>query len=51
MADTAQVTRYEQVKQILDRAAAGGATDYDGKACSGIYRCRNCCKSRSMAFA
>ena len=31
MADTAQVTRYEQVKQILDRAAAGGATDYDGK--------------------
>lgn len=31
MADTAQVTRYEQVKQILDRAAAGGAVDYDGK--------------------
>ena len=28
---TAQVTRYEQVKQILDRAAAGGATDYDGR--------------------
>lgn len=31
MADTAQVTRYEQVKQILDRAAAGGVVDYDGK--------------------
>ena len=31
MVDTAQVTRYEQVKQILDRAAAGGAVDYDGK--------------------
>jgi tyrosinase len=31
MADTAQVTRYEQVKQLLDRAAAGGAVDYDGK--------------------
>jgi tyrosinase len=31
MADTAQVTRYEKVKQILDSAAAGGAVDYDGK--------------------
>ena len=31
MVDTAQITRYEQVKQILDRAAAGGAVDYDGK--------------------
>ena len=31
MVDTAQITRYEQVKQILDRAAAGGATDYDGQ--------------------
>lgn len=31
MADTAPITRYEQVKQILDRAAAGGAVDYDGK--------------------
>lgn len=30
MADTEQVTRFEQVKQILDSAAAGGATDYDG---------------------
>jgi tyrosinase len=31
MAGTAQVTRYEQVKQILDRAADGGAEDYDGR--------------------
>jgi tyrosinase len=31
MADTAQITRYEQFKQILDRAAAGGAVDYDGR--------------------
>jgi len=31
MADTAQVIRYERVKQILDSAAAGGAVDYDGK--------------------
>lgn len=30
MVATAQTTRYEMVKQILDRAAAGGATDYDG---------------------
>jgi tyrosinase len=30
MVDTAQVTRYEQVKQILDRAAAGSLADYDG---------------------
>ncbi len=31
MADTAQITRYEQVKQILDRAAGDGAADYDGQ--------------------
>lgn len=31
MADTKPITRYERVKQILDQAAAGGATDYDGK--------------------
>jgi tyrosinase len=31
MVDTAQITRYEQVKQILNRAAAGGAVDYDGQ--------------------
>ena len=31
MVDTKQTTRYEQVKQILDRAAAGGAVEYDGK--------------------
>lgn len=31
MVDTAQRTRYEQVKQILDRAAEGGAADYDGQ--------------------
>jgi tyrosinase len=30
MLDTAQMTRYEQVKQILDRAAAGSLVDYDG---------------------
>jgi tyrosinase len=31
MVDTTRSTRYEQVKQILDLAAAGGAVDYDGK--------------------
>src|SRR5215211_2350878 len=31
MVETAQITRYEKVRQILDRAAAGGATDYDGQ--------------------
>ncbi len=31
MVDTATTTRYEEVKQILDRAAAGGAVNYDGK--------------------
>jgi tyrosinase len=31
MADTAQITRYEQVQQILDRASAGSTADYDGK--------------------
>jgi len=31
MVDTAQITRYEQVKQILDRAAAGTVMDYEGK--------------------
>ncbi|HEX6649485.1 MAG TPA: tyrosinase family protein [Pyrinomonadaceae bacterium] len=30
MPDTPQITRYEQVKQILDRAAAGSTVDYDG---------------------
>ena len=30
MLDTAQMTRYEQVKQILDRGAAGSSADYDG---------------------
>jgi tyrosinase len=31
MVETAQITRYEQVKKILDHAAAGGAVDYDGR--------------------
>ena len=31
MADTKQRTRYQRVIEILDTAAAGGATDYDGK--------------------
>jgi tyrosinase len=31
MVESAVTTRYEQVKEILDRAAEGGATDYDGK--------------------
>lgn len=31
MVDTAKITRFEQVKQILDRAAAGSDADYDGK--------------------
>src|SRR3982750_4135332 len=31
MVESALTTRYEQVKEILDRAAAGGTTDYDGK--------------------
>lgn len=31
MVESALTTRYEQVKEILNRAAAGGATDYDGK--------------------
>lgn len=31
MVDTKRTTRYEQVKKILDVAAAGGAVDYDGK--------------------
>lgn len=30
MADSAKTTRYEQVKDILDRAAGDGAVDYDG---------------------
>jgi len=30
MPDTPQITRYELVKQILDRAAAGSTVDYDG---------------------
>src|SRR6267378_3904086 len=30
MLDTAQITRYEKVKQILDRGAAGSSVDYDG---------------------
>src|SRR5690349_14723842 len=30
MVDTPQMTRYEQVKQILDRAAGGSTVDYDG---------------------
>ena len=30
MVDKAQTTRYEQVKQILDRAAAESTADYDG---------------------
>src|SRR5438128_5924807 len=30
MLDTAQMTRYERVKQILDRGAAGSSVDYDG---------------------
>ena len=30
MPDTPPVTRYEKVKEILDRAAAGSAVDYDG---------------------
>src|SRR5581483_2038586 len=31
MADNTQTTRYEQVKQILDRAAGQSAADYDGQ--------------------
>ncbi|MGB7924364.1 MAG: tyrosinase family protein [Pyrinomonadaceae bacterium] len=31
MVETAQITRYEQVKRILDHAAAGGVVDYDGR--------------------
>src|ERR1041384_5104224 len=31
MAETAPITRYEKVKQILDHADAGVATDYDGQ--------------------
>lgn len=31
MADKQQLTRYEQVKQILDSASAGADVDYDGK--------------------
>ncbi len=30
MVDTKQITRYEQMKQILDGAAKGGVVDYDG---------------------
>ncbi|HKG45449.1 MAG TPA: tyrosinase family protein [Pyrinomonadaceae bacterium] len=30
MADTSQMTRYEKVKEILDRAAADSKVDYDG---------------------
>jgi tyrosinase len=30
MVDTAKITRYKQVQQILDRAAAGSSADYDG---------------------
>src|SRR6266481_3047611 len=30
MLDTAQMTRYERVKQLLDRGAAGSSVDYDG---------------------
>ncbi|MDX6443748.1 MAG: tyrosinase [Blastocatellia bacterium] len=30
MLDTAQITRHEKVKQILDRGAAGSSVDYDG---------------------
>src|SRR5262245_30677988 len=30
MPDTPQITRYEKVKEILDRAAAGSTVDYDG---------------------
>ena len=30
MSDTPQLTRYEKVKQILDRAASGSTVDYDG---------------------
>jgi tyrosinase len=30
MVDTAKITRYEQVQQILNRAAAGSSADYDG---------------------
>ena len=32
MPDTSPITRYEQVKQILDRAAAGSQADYGGSA-------------------
>jgi len=31
MVDTAQTTRYEQVKEILDRAAGESTVDYDGR--------------------
>lgn len=30
MPDTSQITRYEKVKEILDRAAAASSVDYDG---------------------
>lgn len=30
MLNTAQITRYERVKEILDRGAAGSSVDYDG---------------------
>jgi tyrosinase len=30
MVEAAQITRYERVKQILDRAAKGATADYDG---------------------
>src|SRR5882762_1474640 len=30
MVDTTKITRYKQVQQILDRAAAGSSADYDG---------------------
>jgi tyrosinase len=31
MVDTTRITRYEQFKGILDRAAEGGTADYDGR--------------------
>jgi tyrosinase len=30
MVEAAQITRYERVKQILDRAAKSATADYDG---------------------
>ena len=30
MVEAAQITRYESVRQILDRAADGATADYDG---------------------